>query len=178
MISELAQEFGHPTFIAFPVIAARLLFAALLGGLIGFEREWRNHPAGLRTHILVCLATATIAILTIEIVRNPIFQGSQIRFDPIRMVEATTAGIAFLAAGLIVFARGKVKGLTTGAGLWFAGAIGLSCGLGLWQVALFATLLSVVVMGALGLLTDSLERMSPDDESLGAHDEGSRDKAS
>ncbi|MCO6051131.1 MgtC/SapB family protein [Mesorhizobium sp. RP14(2022)] len=166
MFSELADEFTHPTFTAFPVIVARLLFAAGLGALIGFEREWRNHPAGLRTHILVCLSTATIAILTIELAHSPVFRGEEMTFDPIRMVEATTAGIAFLAAGLIVFARGKVKGLTTGAGLWFAGAIGLCCGLGLWQIALFATLLSVVVLGVLGFLTDRLEKTSPDDERM------------
>ena len=55
----LVEEFGHPTFVPFSVIAARLLFAALLGGAIGFEREWRQRPAGLRTHILICVAAAT-----------------------------------------------------------------------------------------------------------------------
>lgn len=163
MMADLFDEFTHPTFTHFPVIVARLLFAAALGALIGFEREWRNHSAGLRTHILVCLSTATIALLTIELSHSPVFRGDEMNFDPIRMVEATTAGIAFLAAGLIVFSRGEVKGLTTGAGLWFAGAIGLCCGLGLWQVALFASVLSVIVLGALGMVTDRLDRNAPDE---------------
>ena len=163
MPADLFTEFTQPTFTPFSVIMARLLFAATLGALIGFEREWRNRSAGLRTHILVCLSTTTIALLTIELVHSPIFRGDEMTFDPIRMVEATTAGIAFLAAGLIVFSRGEVRGLTTGAGLWFVGAIGLCCGLGLWQVALFATVLSIVVLGALGVLTDRMGRSPPPD---------------
>ncbi len=69
-MEQLVEEFGHPTYTSFPVIAARLLLATLFGAAIGFEREWRNRPAGLRTHILVCVAAATFAILTIEIVHR------------------------------------------------------------------------------------------------------------
>lgn len=145
----LAEEFAHPTFLAFPVIAARLLFAAVLGALIGFEREWRKRPAGLRTHILICVAAATFGVLTIEIVHTPVFGREAVVADPIRAVEAVTAGVAFLAAGTILFSRGEVQGLTTGAGMWLAGAVGLSCGLGLWQIAGFGTLLILVVMGLL-----------------------------
>ena len=68
------------------------------------------------------------------------------RLDPIRLIEAVTAGVAFLAAGTIIFSRGKVKGLTTGAGMWLAGAIGLASGLGFWQIAGLATLLALVVL--------------------------------
>lgn len=143
----LAEELVHPTFLGFPVIAARLLFAAILGAAIGFEREWRQRPAGLRTHILICVAAATVGVLTIEIVHTPVFAREAIVSDPIRAVEAVTAGVAFLAAGTILFARGEVQGLTTGAGMWLAGAVGLSCGLGLWQIAGFGTLLILVVMG-------------------------------
>ena len=134
------------------MIAARLLLAATLGGIIGFEREWRDRPAGLRTHILVCLSAAAIAVLTIEITHLPAFEDDAIRIDPIRLVEAVTAGVAFLAAGLIVFARGEIHGLTTGAGMWLAGAVGLACGLGFWQIALVATLLAVIVLAALRLV--------------------------
>lgn len=148
-MSALADEFTHPTYLAFSVIAARLLFAALLGALIGFEREWRARPAGLRTHILICVAAATIGILTIEISHAPIFAGQNMSLDPLRAVEAVTAGVAFLAAGSILFARGQVQGLTTGAGMWLAGAIGLAAGFGLWQIAGLGTLLILVVMGLL-----------------------------
>ena len=145
-------DFGRASWLPFEVIAARLLLAATLGGIIGFEREWRNRPAGLRTHILVCLSAATIAILTIEITHLPAFEDEATRIDPIRLVEAVTAGVAFLAAGLIVFARGEIHGLTTGAGMWLAGAVGLACGLGFWQIAFVATLLAVIVLAALQLV--------------------------
>lgn len=148
-MEQLVEEFGHPTYTSFPVIAARLLLATLYGAVIGFEREWRNRPAGLRTHILVCVAAATFGILTIEIVHAPMFAQESVKVDPIRVVEAVTAGVAFLAAGSILFSRGEVHGLTTGAGMWLAGAIGVACGLGLWQVAGFATLIVLVVAGLL-----------------------------
>jgi putative Mg2+ transporter-C (MgtC) family protein len=149
-MEQLVEEFGHPTYTPFTVIAARLLLATAFGAAIGFEREWRNRPAGLRTHILVCVAAATFAILTIEIIHAPMFTtdtlGDAVKVDPIRVVEAVTAGVAFLAAGVVIFTRGEVHGLTTGAGMWLAGAIGVACGLGLWQVALFSTLLALAVL--------------------------------
>jgi putative Mg2+ transporter-C (MgtC) family protein len=153
----LVEEFGHPTYTSFPVIVARLLLAAAFGAAIGFEREWRNRPAGLRTHILVCVAAATFAILTIEIVHAPMFLMDISRFDPIRVVEAVTAGVAFLAAGTILFARGEVQGLTTGAGMWLAGAIGVACGLGLWQIALFVSFLALIVLGLLHMFETKLD---------------------
>lgn len=156
-MESLVQEFGHPTYTSFPVIVARLLLAALFGGAIGFEREWRNRPAGLRTHILVCVAAATFAILTMEIMHAPMFDKETARFDPIRVVEAVTAGVAFLAAGVVIFTKGEVHGLTTGAGMWLAGAIGVACGLGLWQVALLATVLALIVLGLLHVFEEKLD---------------------
>jgi putative Mg2+ transporter-C (MgtC) family protein len=148
-MEQLIEEFGHPTYTSFSVIVARLLLATVFGAVIGFEREWRNRPAGLRTHILVCVAAATFGILTIEIVHAPMFLKDTARFDPIRAVEAVTAGVAFLAAGTILFARGEIQGLTTGAGMWLAGAIGLASGLGLWQIAAFGTFLVLIVLSLL-----------------------------
>jgi putative Mg2+ transporter-C (MgtC) family protein len=160
-MDSLAAEFGHATYNAFPVIVARLLLAALAGAAIGFEREWRNRPAGLRTHIMVCVASAAFAILTIEIVHADVFATPQvneaINVDPIRIVEAVTAGVAFLAAGVVIFTKGEVHGLTTGAGLWMAGAIGVAAGLGFWQIALLATLISLTVLGLLHLLERKLD---------------------
>jgi putative Mg2+ transporter-C (MgtC) family protein len=145
----LVEEFGHPTYVSFPVIAARLFLAAIFGAVIGYEREVNNRPAGLRTHILVCVAAATFGILTVEIAHAPMFEGEFFRFDPIRAVEAVTAGIAFLAAGTILFAKGEVHGLTTGAGMWLAGAIGLAAGLGFWQIAGLGTLFTLIVLVAI-----------------------------
>lgn len=148
----LLSDFGTKSYLPFPVLAARLLLATLLGAVIGAEREWKQRPAGLRTHMLVCLAAALIALLTIEITHVSYFQDEAIHVDPIRLIEAVTAGVAFLAAGMIFFTRGEVHGLTTGAGMWLAGAVGLACGLGFWQIALFTTGLAVIVLLALGRL--------------------------
>jgi putative Mg2+ transporter-C (MgtC) family protein len=86
------------------------------------------------------------------------FDGDNIRLDPVRVIEAVTSGVAFLAAGLIVFARGEVRGLTTGAGMWLAGAIGLCCGLGFWGIAVYAAILALVV---LSLLRTVERKLSP-----------------
>jgi putative Mg2+ transporter-C (MgtC) family protein len=160
-MEEFVERFGQQTWLPFSVIAARLLLAAVLGAFVGAEREWRDRPAGLRTHILICLSTAAIAILTIEITHVDVFAGQEIRIDPIRLVEATTAGVAFLAAGLIFFAKGEVHGLTTGAGMWLAGAIGLAVGLGFWQIALLATVLALVVLGLLQMLQTGTKNKKP-----------------
>lgn len=155
-MTEILNDIGHSTWLSFYVVAARLALAALLGGVIGFEREWRERPAGLRTHILVCLAAAIVAVLSIEITHSSYFDGDNVRIDPIRLIEAVTAGVAFLAAGLIVFAKGEVHGLTTGAGMWLAGAIGLACGLGFWGIAVYATVLALIVLVLLRLLERKL----------------------
>ncbi|TCL69674.1 MgtC/SapB family protein [Rhizobium sp. BK251] len=143
--------------IHYPVIFARLVGAVVLGGLIGLEREARNRAAGFRTHILVCLAAALFGIISIEAVHMSGFANDQqVRIDPLRVIEAVTAGVAFLAAGMIVFAKGEVKGLTTGAGMWLSGAIGLAMGFGYWPIAVFATVSAVLVLFAFGRLEDRL----------------------
>ncbi|PLU77731.1 hypothetical protein BMJ22_19935, partial [Sinorhizobium medicae] len=77
--------------------------------------------------------------------------------------EAVTAGVAFLAAGMIVFSKGEVKGLTTGAGMWLAGAVGLSVGFGFWLIAVFAAVTSLVVLFVLGRLEVALQWKAPED---------------
>lgn len=144
------------TWLPLTAIAVRLVTALFCGGVIGFERERKNRAAGLRTHILVCLSAALVAVLTIEIAHYPALAGPEVRIDPLRLIEAVTAGVAFLAAGLIVFSGGQVKGLTTGAGLWFAGSIGLCCGLGFWQVAVMATFFAIVVLWLLNVIEHRL----------------------
>ncbi|WP_454851675.1 MgtC/SapB family protein [Rhizobium binxianense] len=145
--------------IHYSVIFARLIGAIILGGMIGFEREARDHPAGLRTHILISLAAALFGIISIEAVHLPeLANDQQVRIDPVRVIEAVTAGVAFLAAGMIVFARGRVKGLTTGAGMWLSGAIGLAMGFGYWPVAAFAAIAAVCVLFVLGRLEQKFAR--------------------
>jgi putative Mg2+ transporter-C (MgtC) family protein len=130
------------------VIALRLAAAVCLGAVIGLDRELRDIPAGLRTHMLTSLAAAVFAVIALEmfeeIRRNGGSQG-----DPIRIVEAVTAGVAFLAAGAIIRDRGTVLGLTTGAGMWLAGAIGVACGAGYFLLAAFAAALAFVILNLL-----------------------------
>lgn len=129
------------------VIALRLMLAIVLGAVIGLEREWRERSAGLRTHILVSLAASAFAVIALEIIAAS--SDPESRTDPIRVVEAVTAGVAFLAAGSIIRVRSGIHGLTTGAGLWLAGAIGVACGMGILFVAVLTTLLGFVVISLL-----------------------------
>lgn len=130
------------------IIAIRLLIAAILGGMIGFEREWNTAEAGLRTHILVALAASLFTILAFEIFHTIQGAGSS-NPDPIRAVEAVTAGIAFLGAGAIFRSGGSIQGLTTGAGMWLAGAVGVATALGFYLIALGVAVLAVLVLAAL-----------------------------
>jgi putative Mg2+ transporter-C (MgtC) family protein len=130
------------------VIALRLLLAVGLGAVIGFEREQLARPAGLRTHMLTALAAALFTIITMEIHTGVLREASGQSSDPIRIIEAVTAGVAFLAAGAIFRSQGDVKGLTTGAGMWLAGAIGVACGAGYGILAIMATVLAAIILVA------------------------------
>ncbi|HWA19791.1 MAG TPA: MgtC/SapB family protein [Devosia sp.] len=130
------------------VILLRLVIAALLGGAIGFEREAQNGAAGLRTHMLVATAAALFTMLAFEIYRTALDGGSN-NPDPVRAIEAVTAGIAFLGAGAIFRQRDSVQGLTTGAGMWLAGAIGVCVALGYYLIALAASIFAIIVLAAL-----------------------------
>jgi putative Mg2+ transporter-C (MgtC) family protein len=141
------------------VVAIRLFAAMLLGGVIGFEREYLARPAGMRTHMLVALAAATFAVLTLELTTQA--DGKGIQSDPVRIIEAVTAGVAFLAAGSIIFARGQVQGLTTGASLWLSGAIGVACGIGYYFIALLATILAAFVLVVLRWVEAAILQKSP-----------------
>lgn len=151
-MEQIIADFFPETEVPYPVMLARMLGAILLGAVLGAEREYRSRPAGLRTHILVSLSACVFSLLSIESVHMAGFSDEQVRIDPLRVIEAVTSGVAFLAAGMIVFSRGEVKGLTTGAGMWLAGAVGLSVGLGYWFVAAFATAACFVVLFILGRL--------------------------
>ncbi|MDR3473847.1 MAG: MgtC/SapB family protein [Devosia sp.] len=128
-----------------PVILIRLLMALLLGGIIGFERQVTTHSAGLRTHILISLAACLYTILTLEIFHLPDVMTNG-RSDPVHSVEAVTAGIAFLGAGAIFRNRSTPKGLTTGAGMWLAGALGMTAALGYYFIGLAVAVMAVVVL--------------------------------
>ncbi|WP_172294041.1 MgtC/SapB family protein [Pseudoruegeria sp. HB172150] len=144
IVNELTGSFAS---VPWPVAAIRLISAMVLAGLIGFEREWRDKPAGLRTHILVALAACLFILVSQELSALPFGPSEEaLRIDPLRLVEAVTAGVAFLAAGIIFASGGKVHHVTTGASMWLAGAIGLACGAGQLPLAALATFITLAVL--------------------------------
>ncbi|PZN32039.1 MAG: magnesium transporter MgtC [Proteobacteria bacterium] len=132
--------------------ALRLAIAAVFGAIVGMDRELRAKPAGLRTHMLVSLAAALFTLITLELYGEVAQVHRTWSADPIRVIEAVTAGVAFLAAGAIIRGRGGVEGLTTGANMWFAGALGVACGGGYYTLALIGALFTLVIVIVLGWL--------------------------
>lgn len=139
-----------PSRIGYPVIFARFVGAILLGAVIGFEREAKNRPAGLKTHIMVSLAAAVFAVVALESIHMKGLADADVKVDPLRVIEAVTAGVAFLAAGTIVLSRGEIHGITTGTSLWLAGAIGVALGFGHWIIGFGAVMAGLVILFALG----------------------------
>ncbi len=118
-------------------VSFRLILAMICGGLIGLEREYKRRPAGFRTHILICVG-ASMTILT----NLYLYQIMHLYTDISRLGAQVITGISFIGAGtIIVTKRRRVKGLTTAAGLWTVGIIGLVCGAGYLELAIFATLM-------------------------------------
>ena len=151
MWDSLAGEFtGGFSAVPWHLALTRLLFAAALAAAIGFEREAKGKAAGLRTHILVAVAACLFTIVGQELSQLQFDSDDVKRVDPLRLIEAVTSGVAFLAAGLIFTAGGKVRNITTGASMWLAGAIGLACGAGQVMLGLMATLIVVIVLHVMG----------------------------
>ena len=122
----------------------RVFVAALLGGMIGFEREYRAKEAGLRTHFLVAMGSALFMIVSQYGVDAVL--GTSITLDPSRVAAQVVSGIGFIGAGTIIFQKHVIKGLTTAAGLWVTSAIGLACGSGLYLLSVASTLLVLLCL--------------------------------
>ena len=122
-------------------VIVRLLLAVLLGGIIGFERGRAGRPAGLRTHILVCLGAA-LAMMTNQFIFENFAES-----DPTRMAAQVISGIGFLGAGtILVTGRHQVRGLTTAAGLWATACMGLAIGTGFYLAAIVSCILIAFVI--------------------------------
>ncbi|TPE52521.1 MgtC/SapB family protein [Amaricoccus solimangrovi] len=148
----LENEFLTAMPIPWQIVVLRLVGASIFCGLIGLEREVKSHAAGLRTNMLIGLGAAVFTIAAQYMVEHFSSSGDSVRMDPIRLIEAATAGVAFLAAGTIVLSQGRVKNVTTGALMWVSAAIGLSVGLGLWILALATTVLALIISAVLSRL--------------------------
>ncbi len=135
-------------------ILLKLAVAALLSGVLGWERQSFGKKPGLRTHILVGVSAAFFVGLTGAVVEHFGQETGVMQYDPIRVIEAVVAGISFLGAGTIFVSRGKgetVQGLTTAAAIWATAGVGLAVGVGRYTVAVGATILVFLVLHVLGL---------------------------
>jgi putative Mg2+ transporter-C (MgtC) family protein len=126
----------------------RLLLAAALGSMVGFERERLLWAAGLRTHMLVCVGSALIMIVS-AYGFSDVIGHDHIVLDPSRMAAQVVSGIGFLGAGTILLRGEVVKGLTTAAGLWSVAAIGLAVGGGLYTAAIATTIVILIILGGI-----------------------------
>lgn len=137
-------------------LLARLLLAAVLGGLIGLEREISGKPAGFRTNLLICVGATLLTELSIGMAR--LADPTQTNADPARIAAQIVSGIGFLGAGTIIQARGSVVGLTTAATLWVVAAIGMAVGARAYVEAVGTTILVIAALIFLGRVEDVLIR--------------------
>ena len=122
--------------------AGQITLAAILGGIIGIEREWRGRSAGFRTNILIALGSCLFTILSIE--GFPL--GDSNARDSARIAAQIVSGVGFLGAGALIQTRHRTKGMTTAATIWLVAAIGMAVGTGAYFLAIFTTLLTAAVL--------------------------------
>lgn len=133
-------------------IGIRLSVAAILGGLLGFEREQRGKAAGIKTHMLVCIGAALFVLIP--------FQAGVPEADMSRIVQGVIAGIGFLGAGAILKGQHEkdLKGMTTAAGIWLTAAIGVAVGMGREASAILCTFLALLILVIIPRIVTLLER--------------------
>ena len=152
----VVSEFSDlPDAAQFTRIMLRLSLAALLGGLLGIEREQKGKAAGVRTHMLVAMGAALFVLLS--------QQEGMSSADLSRVIQGVIAGVGFLGAGTILKSDhdGRVKGLTTAAGIWLTAAIGVAAGLGRESTAVLSTLLALAIFALMPRVINLLEKPEP-----------------
>lgn len=132
----------------------KILLAVLVGGIVGLEREFVKRPAGFRTHILVCVASALIMDMNIMLIVG------YANADPARLGAQVISGMGFLGAGTIIKEGNSVKGLTTAAGLWSVACLGLVIGAGYYLIAFFAVAIIWITLKVFGYLERKINKTS------------------
>ncbi len=158
VLNTLSAEFADVTDVEqITRLLLRLLLAALLGGVLGYEREHQGKAAGIRTHMLVAMGAALFVLVP--------QQSGMEAGDMSRVIQGVIAGIGFLGAGAIIkrSSEDDVHGLTTAAGVWMTAAIGVACGLGRESTAVLATLLALAVLALLPKLVPPVKPEAPPD---------------
>lgn len=130
-------------------VALRLSVAVAVGGIIGWDRQRQDKPAGIRTHMLVALGSASFTLLGFEVGAH-LSPRTGDGFDPTRVLQGVIGGIGFLGAGAIIQNRGQVSGITTAASVWVAGALGAAAGVGAYVLAVATALFAFVVLTLVG----------------------------
>lgn len=137
-------------------IMIRLVFAAILGGIVGVEREYNRHPAGFRTHLLVCVGACLVMLLAMFGFQDYMEKNAEfVNFDPSRLAAYVVSGIGFLGAGTIIVQGVSVRGLTTAASIWVVAGIGLSIGVGMYIAGIFTTGIVILSLVFLNKVEDS-----------------------
>ena len=126
-------------------VVGRMLMACAMGAAVGWEREWRHKPSGLRTNILICMGAALFTILSAVLAGDASPNKGQVASNIVQ-------GIGFLGAGLILHSRARVLGLTSAATVWVVAAIGMACGAGLYLQAAIATVIVYTALRFIGLM--------------------------
>jgi putative Mg2+ transporter-C (MgtC) family protein len=124
----------------------RLVLAVVVGGAVGWERERQDKPAGVRTHVLVALGSATFMLLGLDVSERFAELHGHAALDPTRVLQGVVGGIGFLGAGAIIKSSQHVTGMTTAASVWIAGALGASAGLGVYLIAVTSTAFALVTL--------------------------------
>jgi putative Mg2+ transporter-C (MgtC) family protein len=138
-------SFGEP--LSFWQMVLRIVAAVIFGAIIGVEREMKNRPAGMRTHVLVCLGAALIGLVEQQTIAHVVaLDNAHINVSVGRLTAQIVSGVGFLGAGTIVIADRRITGLTTAASLWCVACLGLAVGAGLTTMALVACLVVMVVL--------------------------------
>ena len=133
-------------------ILIRLSLAALLGGLVGFERERKDWAVGIRTHMMACMGSALVMVVS-SFGFSDILGTPHVMLDPSRVASSVIIGIGYLGAGIIlILKKGNIKGLTTASGLWTTAGIGLACGGGMYFTGAAATVIALIILYAVQLL--------------------------
>jgi putative Mg2+ transporter-C (MgtC) family protein len=133
-------------------VFVRLIAALVAGAALGWEREAKHKPAGLKTHILVTLGAAGFSLIALEFMRGIAPDGKSLQADPLRIIHGVATGVGFLGAGAIIRAGGEVRGLTTAASIWVAAAVGVAVGSGFYVIASGLVIFTLIALTAMRVL--------------------------
>lgn len=147
-------------------LTIRMLIAAVLGAAIGLEREIHEHPAGMRTHLLVALGSAMFTELSIVAFAGPPAPNGSVPIDTSRVAAQIVSGIGFLGAGAILKYGTSIRGLTTAASLWTAAAVGMAAGAGEWLIAAVGTFIVLFSLWPLNAFEARIHRPGRHDVKL------------